>query len=75
MADDSDTGLACAIPSGSVVAIARHSIMVHAREANTEERQRLWPIATRYNSHWRHYKLRTQREIPLLILAPRSAKP
>jgi hypothetical protein len=47
---------------------------VQAREAAAEERQRLWPMAATYNSHWRRYQCRTLREIPLLILAPRSAK-
>lgn len=49
-------------------------IVVPAREADTEERPRLWPIAATYNSHWRHYPRRIRREIPLLILTPRSAK-
>lgn len=56
------------------IQIGSRRIMVHAREANGEERQRLWLIAAAYNSHWRHYQRRAQREIPLLILAPRSSK-
>jgi len=47
-------------------------IKVHAREVDAEERQRLWPVAATYNSQWRHYQSRTPREIPLLILEPRS---
>jgi F420H(2)-dependent quinone reductase len=54
--------------------IGSRRIKVHAREA-AEERQRLWPMAATYNSHWRRYQRRTRREIPLLILQPRSAKP
>ena len=57
------------------IQIRSYRIQVHAREANSEERQRLWPIAATYNSHWRHYQRRAQREIPLLILTPRSANP
>jgi deazaflavin-dependent oxidoreductase (nitroreductase family) len=49
-------------------------IKVRAREADAEEHQRLWPMAATYNSHWRHYQRRTRREIPLFILAPRSAQ-
>jgi hypothetical protein len=33
-----------------------------------------WPTVATYNSHWRRYQRRTRREIPLLILAPRSAR-
>jgi F420H(2)-dependent quinone reductase len=51
------------------IQIRTHRIKVHAREANTEERQRLWPIVANYNPHWRHYQRRTKREIPLVILA------
>jgi deazaflavin-dependent oxidoreductase (nitroreductase family) len=56
------------------IQIGKRRIEVHAREADAEERRRLWPMATAYNSHWRHYQRRTHREIPLLILAPRFAK-
>jgi deazaflavin-dependent oxidoreductase (nitroreductase family) len=56
------------------IQIGSRRIKVHARETDAEERQRLWPIAATYNSHWRRYQRRTPREIPLLILAPRSAK-
>jgi deazaflavin-dependent oxidoreductase (nitroreductase family) len=56
------------------IQIGSRRIKVHAREADAGERQRLWPMAATYNSHWRRYQRRTLREIPLLILAPRSAK-
>jgi deazaflavin-dependent oxidoreductase (nitroreductase family) len=54
------------------IQIGSRRIKVHAREADTEERQRLWPRAATYNSQWRRYQGRTRREIPLLILEPRS---
>lgn len=54
------------------IQIGPRRIQVHATEADTQERQRLWPMAATYNSHWRHYQRRTHREIPLLILTPRS---
>jgi hypothetical protein len=53
------------------IQIGSRRVKVHAREADTEERQRLWPMAATYNSHWRHYQGRTRRTIPLLILEPR----
>jgi deazaflavin-dependent oxidoreductase (nitroreductase family) len=56
------------------IQIGSRRITVHATEADAEQRRRLWPIAASYNSHWRHYQRRTRREIPLVILAPRSAK-
>jgi deazaflavin-dependent oxidoreductase (nitroreductase family) len=56
------------------IQIGSRRIKVHASEADAEERQRLWPTVATYNSHWRRYQRRTRREIPLLILAPRSAR-
>jgi len=29
-------------------------------------------VAAAYNSDWRHYQRRTQRQIPLVILEPRT---
>ena len=53
------------------VQIGRERRKVHAREANAEERERLWPKAAEYNSHWGRYRKRTSREIPLVLLEPR----
>jgi deazaflavin-dependent oxidoreductase (nitroreductase family) len=44
---------------------------VHARVANPEERKRLWPMAVDTYSGYTGYQRRTDREIPLVILAPR----
>jgi deazaflavin-dependent oxidoreductase (nitroreductase family) len=44
---------------------------VRAREADAEERRRLWPKAAEYNPHWSRYRRRTSREIPLVLLEPR----
>ena len=46
-------------------------IKVRAREADAEERRRLWPKAAEYNPHWARYRRRTSREIPLVLLEPR----
>ena len=53
------------------VQIGRRRVRVTAREANTEERRRLWPRAGDYNPHWARYRTRTSREIPLVLLEPR----
>jgi deazaflavin-dependent oxidoreductase (nitroreductase family) len=45
---------------------------VHARVASPEERERLWPKAVRTYSGYRGYQERTERQIPLVILEPRS---
>ena len=51
--------------------VGRQRIQVRAREATPEERERLWPRAAEYNSHWGRYRERTSREIPLVLLEPR----
>jgi F420H(2)-dependent quinone reductase len=53
------------------IQIGKRRIDVHAREADTDERQTLWPKALAYTAHWRRYARRSQRTIPLLILEPR----
>jgi len=55
------------------VQIAARRIEVHAREADEQERRRLWPAAVEYNPHWGRYRERTSREIPLVLLEPRRA--
>ena len=47
---------------------------VRARVANAQERKRLWPKAVEAYSGYRGYQERTDREIPLVILEPRSAQ-
>ena len=46
---------------------------VHARVATPGERTRLWPKAVETYSGYAGYQERTPREIPLVILEPRSA--
>lgn len=50
------------------VQIGRSRIKLRAREANAEERERLWPKAAEYNPHWARYRERTTRAIPLVLL-------
>jgi len=45
---------------------------VRARVASAVERERLWPKAVRTYSGYRGYQERTEREIPLVVLEPRS---
>lgn len=56
------------------VQIGSKRIPVHAHEATAEERDRLWPAAIEYNRHWGNYEKRTERQIPLVILEPRTAE-
>jgi deazaflavin-dependent oxidoreductase (nitroreductase family) len=44
---------------------------VHAREAQPQERTRLWPLVVRTYGGYEDYARRTEREIPLVILEPR----
>ena len=53
--------------------IASHKLPVHARAANAEERERLWPKAIESYHGYRDYQVRSKgREIPLVILEPRK---
>jgi deazaflavin-dependent oxidoreductase (nitroreductase family) len=47
---------------------------VHARTANAEERERLWPVVVQKYHGYADYQARSKgREIPLVILEPRGA--
>jgi deazaflavin-dependent oxidoreductase (nitroreductase family) len=46
---------------------------VHARTANAEERERLWPVVVRKYHGYADYQARSKgRQIPLVILEPRQ---
>ena len=45
---------------------------VHARVASSEERARLWPKAVSFYKPYAGYQKKTTREIPLVVLEPRS---
>jgi deazaflavin-dependent oxidoreductase (nitroreductase family) len=55
----------------TTVQIGSRRRAVHARVADPEERERLWPKAVATYSGYQGYQERTQREIPLVILEPR----
>ena len=55
------------------VELGRRHILVKAREASPEENARLWPEFTSRFSAYAKYSTRTAREIPVVILEPRSS--
>jgi F420H(2)-dependent quinone reductase len=55
------------------VQIGRERRQVHARVATPAERERLWPVAVKMYRGYADYQVRSKgREIPLVILEPRS---
>jgi F420H(2)-dependent quinone reductase len=59
----------------TTVQIGSERRAVRAREASAHERERLWPMAVATYSGYRGYQQRTAREIPLVVLEPRSDQP
>lgn len=52
------------------IQVGRRRLEVRAREVwEEDERRRLWDGAVEYNAHWRRYRRRTDRVIPLVILS------
>jgi deazaflavin-dependent oxidoreductase (nitroreductase family) len=56
----------------TTVQIGRESRAVHARVADPAERARLWPEVVEMYRGYEGYQARTAREIPLVILEPRT---
>ena len=56
----------------TTVQIGRERRAVHARVASPNERGRLWHEAVATYGGYRGYQERTDREIPLVVLEPRS---
>ncbi len=57
----------------TTVQVGRHHRKVHARVAKPEERDRLWKLAVKAYRGYEDYAARSKgREIPLVILEPRS---
>jgi deazaflavin-dependent oxidoreductase (nitroreductase family) len=57
-------------PEVEVVMDGRSQPM-HAHAATADERARLWPLVTARHPHYAGYQRKTDREIPLVLLAPR----
>jgi F420H(2)-dependent quinone reductase len=55
----------------TVVQVGREHRAVHARVANDEEHERLWPRVVENYGGYAEYQKRTDRKIPLVILARR----
>jgi deazaflavin-dependent oxidoreductase (nitroreductase family) len=56
----------------TTVQIGSEVRQVHARVASPEEGERLWAMAIRAYHGYEDYRARTDREIPLVVLEPRS---
>lgn len=52
------------------VEIGRQKLAVVARQANAEERNRLWPLVVAMYADYAKYQEKTTREIPLILLHP-----
>ena len=57
----------------TIVQVGAERRPVRARVAGPEERARLWAMVTKPYPHYITYQERTDREIPVVILEPRSA--
>lgn len=56
----------------TTIQVGRDRRLVHARVADRAERERLWPMIVELYDGYRGYQERTDREIPLVILQPRT---
>lgn len=54
------------------VEIGRQKLRVTARQANAEERARLWPLLVAMYPSYAEYQKKTTREIPVVILHPEN---
>jgi F420H(2)-dependent quinone reductase len=54
------------------VQVGREHRRVRARPARAEERERLWSRAVELYPSYADYQARTERQIPLIVLEPRS---
>ena len=57
----------------TVVQVGAEHRPVHAREAAPEERNRLWALADASYGGYKDYRARAGRDIPLVVLEPRTA--
>lgn len=55
----------------AVIEVGRERIPVVARESEGSERDRLWPLLTRYNPPYASYEKMTARRIPVVVLERR----
>ena len=55
------------------VEVGNKKLPMTARQADAEERKRLWPLLVAMYPGYAEYEKKTTREIPVIILSPRSA--
>jgi deazaflavin-dependent oxidoreductase (nitroreductase family) len=58
----------------TTVQVGSEVLKVHARQANADERPRLWQKATTIYPGFDQYQERTDRQIPVMVLEPRGAR-
>jgi F420H(2)-dependent quinone reductase len=56
----------------TTVQVGRQRRLVHARLATAQEHKRLWPMVVKTYGGYEGYQRRTDREIPLVVLEPRT---
>ena len=56
----------------ATIQVGSQRLQVHAHVASPEERARLWPRVVELYGGYADYQRNTSREIPLVILSPRS---
>ena len=55
--------------------VGGREITCSAYQAEGDERERLWKIATDYNPGYDTYQARVERRIPVMVLTPGSSEP
>lgn len=58
-------------PEGSI-RVGRRQLDIEAHLAKGEERARLWEHGKKVNPMWSRYQERTERELPVVVLTPKS---
>ncbi len=56
----------------ATVQVGSKRVPVRARVADAKERERLWPMVVAVYGGYEGYRRRTERQIPLVVLEPRS---
>ena len=58
----------------AVVEIGTDTLVVTARAASEQERERLWPVVTATYAGYARYQERTARRIPVVLLTPEDRR-
>jgi deazaflavin-dependent oxidoreductase (nitroreductase family) len=57
---------------GGTIRVGRKQLDVEALLATGEERARLWELGKGINPMWSRYQARTERQLPVVVLTPKS---